>query len=98
MEKDFYVYMLAKQKHGTIYKGMSSNLIGRTWQHKNNIGSKFTSRYDIKKLVWYHHCGTWEEAVNWEKCLRRYSRQWKINLIEENSPEWLDLYDNICGL
>jgi release factor glutamine methyltransferase len=97
MKKDFYVYMLAKQKNGTIYKGISSNLIGRTWQHKNNIGSKFTTKYNVKKLVWYRQCGNWEDAVQWEKRLRRYSREWKINLIQEDNPEWLDLYGEITG-
>ena len=98
MEKDFYVYMLANQKNGTIYKGMTSNLIKRIWEHREANGSQFTSAYNIKKLVWYKQCGNWEDAVKWEKKLRWYKRQWKINLIEEINPEWNDLWLQINGL
>ena len=96
MEKDFYVYMLASKKNGTIYKGMTSDLIKRVWQHKEEDGSEFTAKYEVKKLVWYHHCETQENAVAWEKRLRRYPRQWKINLIEQMNPDWNDLYESIC--
>ncbi len=96
--KDFYVYMLASKKNGTIYKGMTSNLLQRIGQHKLEDGSKFTSRYDVKRLVWYKACGSWEDAVAWEKRLRRYPRQWKINLIEEINPDWVDLWNEINGL
>ena len=97
MEKDFYVYMLASQRNGTIYKGMTSNLVKRIAEHRNEKSSKFTQKYNVKKLVWYKHCGTWEEAVKWEKRLRSYPRQWKINLIEERNPHWGDLWDEITG-
>jgi len=96
MQKDFYVYMLASKKNGTIYKGMTSDLIKRIWQHKEEGGSKFTSSYNVKRLVWYKHCETQDNAVVWEKRLRRYTRQWKINLIEEMNPEWNDLYEKLC--
>lgn len=95
MEKDFYVYMLASKKNGTIYKGVTSDLIKRVWQHKEENGSRFTSKYDVKKLVWYKHCETHENAIAFEKRLRRYPRQWKINLIEEMNPDWNDLYEDI---
>ena len=98
MEKDFYVYMLASGKNGTIYKGMTSNLKKRIWEHKEADGGQFTSQYDVKKLVWYRQCGNWEDAVKWEKKLRWYKRQWKINLIEENNPNWDDLWNEINGL
>lgn len=97
MEKDFYVYMLATKKNGTVYKGMTSNLVQRIYQHKNEKGSRFTTKYNVKKLVWYKQCGNWEDAVQWEKRLRRYSRQWKINLIQEQNPNWIDLYNEING-
>ena len=98
MEKDFYVYMLANKKNGTIYKGITSNLIHRIGQHKFESGGKFTRKYNVKKLVWYRQCANWEDAVGWEKRLRRYSRAWKINLIEEQNPDWSDLWSNINGL
>jgi len=97
MEKDFYVYMLASKRNGTIYKGMTSNLIQRIAQHKSESGSKFTSKYNVAKLVWHRHCGTWEEAVKWEKRLRGYPRQWKLNLIEADNPNWNDLWEYITG-
>ena len=97
-EKDFYVYLLAKQKNGTIYKGMTSDLIKRISQHRIGAGNGFTKRYNVKKLFWYRRCGSAEEAVMWEKRLRRYPRQWKINLIKEKNPNWIDLWDEINGL
>ncbi len=97
MEKDFYVYMLASAKNGTIYKGMTSNLIHRIGQHKEESGSAFTTKYEVKKLVWYKHCETAENAISWEKRLRRYPRQWKLNLINEMNPDWNDLFDEICN-
>ena len=96
MQKDFYVYMMASDRNGTIYKGMTSNLIQRVYQHKHENGSQFTSDYDAKKLVWCHHCENWENAVVFEKRLRRYKRKWKLDLIEEMNPEWQDLYLEIC--
>lgn len=96
MTKDFYVYMLASRKNGTIYKGMTSDLVKRIAEHKIAKGSTFTDKYDVKKLVWYKHCETAENAIAFEKRLRRYTRQWKINLIEENNPDWDDLYEDIC--
>jgi putative endonuclease len=96
MNKDFYVYMLASQKNGTIYKGMTSDLKKRIWEHRNNITKGFTEKYDVKNLVWYKHCETAENAITWEKKLRRYPRKWKLNLIEELNPNWNDLYEEIC--
>jgi putative endonuclease len=96
LAKNFYVYILASERNGTIYKGMTSDLVKRIGQHKFENGSAFTAKYEIKKLVWYKLCGTAEEAIKWEKRLRRYPRQWKVNLIEEMNPEWKDLFDDIC--
>ena len=93
--KDFYVYMLASQKNGTLYKGMTSNLKKRIWEHKEGLIEGFTKTHNVKNLVWYKHCETAENAVAWEKKLRRYSRQWKINLIEELNPDWKDLWEEI---
>jgi len=95
--KDFYIYMMSNKKNGTIYKGMTSDLLKRISEHRAGIGSSFTKKYKIKNLVWYRHCGNWQDAVQWEKKLRSYPRQWKINLIEEDNPSWLDLYDEIAG-
>jgi len=96
-EKEFYIYMMASQKNGTIYKGMTSNLIKRIYEHKSQAGSKFTDKYEVKNLVWYQKCANWEDAVKWEKRLRRYPRKWKVNLIDESNPDWDDLWDEING-
>ena len=95
MQKDFYVYMLASKSNGTLYKGMTSDLKKRIYEHKEGLIDGFTKDHGVKKLVWYKHCETAENAVNWEKKLRRYKREWKINLIEEMNPEWNDLYSEI---
>ena len=98
MSKDFYVYMIASDRNGTIYKGMTSNLVQRIYQHKHENGSQFTPQYNVKKLVWYKHCENWENAVTLEKRLRRYKRSWKLDLIEEINPNWNDLYNEITEL
>lgn len=97
MNKDFYIYMMSNKKNGVIYKGMTSNLLKRVAEHKQGVGIDFTSKYNLKNLVWYQQCGNWEDAVKWEKRLRSYPRQWKINLIEVQNPNWLDLFDEIAG-
>ena len=97
MKKDFYVYMLSNKKHGVIYKGVTSNIIKRIYEHKHLNGSKFTSTYNLKKLVWFERCENWENAIAWEKRLRRYPRQWKINLIEKDNPKWRDLYEQLVS-
>ncbi len=95
-EKHFYVYMMTNKPHGTIYKGVTSNLILRVAQHKEGLIEGFTQKYDLKTLVWYKECGNAEDAVKHEKRLRKYPRQWKVNLIEEMNPQWKDLYNDIC--
>lgn len=94
-EKYFYVYMMANKPYGTIYKGVTSNLVTRVAQHKEGTFKGFTEKYDIKLLVWYKECGGAEEALKFEKRLRKYPRQWKVNLINEMNPAWKDLYETI---
>ena len=97
-EKDFYVYMLASKKYGVIYKGMTSDFVRRVSEHKNRTKGHFTKKFNVRMLVWYKQCGTVEEAVLWEKRLRRYPRQWKIDLIEKDNPAWSDLWAEIWGV
>ena len=96
--KSGYVYILASNKNGTLYIGVTSDLVKRIWQHKNDeAGEKaFSSKYDVKKLVYYEEYGDIYDALNREKRLKRYERKWKIELIEKENPGWRDLYDNIC--
>ena len=81
-------YMLASQKHGTLYIGVTSNLAERMTQHTSGKGSQFTSDYNVTRLVWVQFFDTMAEAIQKEKSLKRYPRQWKINLIETHNPDW----------
>ena len=91
------VYIMANRKHGTIYVGVTSNLVQRIWQHREGIGGGFTARYGCKRLVWFELHGTMENAILREKQLKAGSRAKKIALIEENNPDWQDLYGEIIG-
>ena len=85
------VYILASQPHGTLYVGVTSDLVARLWQHSNGTIEGFTSRYKVHRLVRYELLGDMEGAILREKQLKRWHRQWKINLIESENPDWHDL-------
>ncbi|HMB57887.1 MAG TPA: GIY-YIG nuclease family protein [Arenimonas sp.] len=89
------VYLLASGRNGTLYAGVTSNLIQRTWQHKEADHPGFTDRYAVKMLVWYELHETMESAIVREKQLKKWERSWKIRLIEEMNPYWNDLYPQI---
>jgi putative endonuclease len=95
--KQFYVYILANRKNGAIYTGITSDLIKRTWEHKNAEVDGFTRKYDVKRLVHYEIFDSFEPAEKREKTLKRWRRQWKINLIETRNPDWHDLFKEIAG-
>lgn len=90
-----YVYLLASRKHGTLYLGVTNDLIRRVYEHKNKIVRGFTSQYDVAKLVWYETYDDPENASRREKELKKWRRDWKIRLIEEDNPNWDDLYPAI---
>ena len=92
---DYYVYILASGRNGTLYIGVTNDLVKRVWQHKNNIIPGFTQKYNIHKLVYYEQTGNIESAITREKQLKKWNRDWKINLIEKSNCEWKDLYENI---
>lgn len=89
------VYILASQRNGTLYIGVTSYLSQRVWQHKGGLIEGFTKRYGVDKLVWYAFHPTMEAAIQREKQLKAWKRVWKIRLIEESNPEWKDLYEDI---
>ncbi|WP_131781358.1 GIY-YIG nuclease family protein [Legionella gresilensis] len=90
-EKQYYVYILASKKYGTLYTGITSNLIQRVSQHKADLVEGFTKKHRIHRLVYYEiHLDVYE-AITREKCIKKWYRQWKINLIEQHNPQWLDL-------
>ncbi len=95
-EKIFYIYILAKARNSTFYVGMTSNLQKRIWEHKNGIANGFTKKYSIKTLVYYEIHDNAESATKREKRLKKWNRAWKMRLIEEQNPDWKDLYDDIC--
>ena len=93
--KQAWVYILANRPHGTLYVGVTSDLVARVWQHKNKALDGFTKKYGVHQLVWFEQHATMEAAILREKQLKAGSRVKKIALIEVANPEWKDLYDGI---
>ena len=91
------VYILASQRNGTLYIGVTSNLIQRIWQHREGLVEGFTQQYGVKTLVWYEQHETMESAIAREKALKKWNRDWKLRLIETRNPQWLDLWLEITG-
>jgi putative endonuclease len=91
MERVPCVYLLASGFHGTLYTGVTSDLVGRTWQHREEVTKGFTARYGVKRLVWFEVHDMMESAIKREKTIKRWQRQWKIELIERDNPTWRDL-------
>ena len=84
--------MMASGKNGTLYIGVTMNLVQRIWQHKNHADPEsFTAQYNVGKLVWYELFENMSEAIAREKAMKKWRREWKIRLIEEHNPDWLDL-------
>lgn len=92
MQKEFFVYILASKRYGTIYVGITSDLTKRIWEHKNGESDSFTKKYGIQTLVYYERHMTAEEAITREKRIKGWKRLWKIELIEKTNPDWHDLY------
>ena len=89
------VYMMASERNGTLYIGVTSDLIARAWQHKNNAVDGFTKKYNVHILVWYEAHQNMESAILKEKALKKWNRIWKLRLIEQMNPEWQDLYHQL---
>ena len=93
MEKTYYVYILASARNGTLYIGATSDLSRRVWEHREGAIPGFTKKYGVKRLVYYEMFGDVRDALDREKRLKKYKREWKINLIQQHNVEWDDLYD-----
>jgi putative endonuclease len=91
----FYVYLLASQKQGTLYLGITRDLVRRVYQHKEKLLPGFTSKYDVYRLVWFEAYDDPTNAIEREKEIKKWRRAWKIALIEKDNPDWKDLYPNI---
>ena len=89
------VYILANECRGTLYIGVTSDLLRRVWQHKNGSAESFTKRYGVHTLVWYESHETMRSAIVREKSIKNWRRVWKLELIEEDNPTWRDLYEDI---
>jgi putative endonuclease len=87
------VYILANKPRGTLYVGVTSNLLKRVWEHKNNAVEGFTKKYGVHELVWYEQHGSMESAITREKAIKAWKRIWKLELVESKNSQWHDLYD-----
>ena len=92
------VYILASQRKGTLYIGVTSNLTKRVWEHQNDFVPGFTREYGVHTLVWYEQHATMESAITREKALKKWKRQWKVALVQRENPQWRDLYPRVLGL
>jgi putative endonuclease len=95
MKKYFYFYILSNNKNGTLYTGVTSNLVKRVYEHKNDLVEAFTGRYCVHNLVWYEIHETAVGAIAREKQIKHWKREWKMKLIESFNPRWEDLYQRI---
>ena len=95
MNEGYFVYILASKRNGTIYIGVTNNLAKRVFEHRSRFIEGFTKKHKVKDLVYVETYSTPEEAIHREKCLKRWKRDWKIELIEGQNPLWDDLYPSL---
>jgi putative endonuclease len=95
VDKQPAVYILASKRNGTLYIGVTSDLVKRIWEHNNDLVEGFTKSYGVHRLVWYELHEDMGSAITREKQLKEWKRQWKLRLIEDTNPNWLDLYPTI---
>jgi putative endonuclease len=93
-----YVYILASKRNGTLYTGVTRDLPTRLYEHQNELTPGFTSRYGVKTLVWFEEHDLLIDTIQREKNIKRWPRAWKLNLIEENNPDWQDISSYLLGL
>ena len=95
MGKQPCVYLLASRRNGTLYTGVTSNLLKRVWEHKHHVVEGFTKKYRVEILVWYEVHATMASAISREKTIKNWKRAWKIKVIETMNPQWRDLYSEL---
>lgn len=93
--KSYYVYILASDKNGTLYTGVTNDIVRRVYEHKEKQAEGFTKKYEVDKLVYVEETNDISVALTREKNIKKWKREWKIQLIEEHNPDWEDLYNNI---
>ncbi|MEO0548933.1 MAG: GIY-YIG nuclease family protein [Pseudomonadota bacterium] len=94
----YFVYMLASKRNGTLYTGLTNDLVRRVWEHKEGYVKGFTSKYNVRTLVWFEPHTDINSAIAREKRIKRWRRDWKRNLIEADNPDWLDLYEGLVAV
>src|SRR4051794_19328685 len=97
MDRTFFVYIMANHRYGTLYVGVTNDLIRRAWEHRNGFVDGFTEEHGLKILVWYEVHGSILEAIRREKLIKKWHRDWKVNLIQGMNPKWEDLFPKICS-
>ena len=97
MERQPCVYLLASKPNGTLYTGVTSNLVRRVWEHKQHLVDGFTKKYGVDQLVWYEVHESMISAISREKTIKNWKRAWKVKTIEAMNPEWRDLYEDLIG-
>ena len=95
MQKSYWIYIVTDKPFGTLYIGVTSDLTRRIYEHKNGIHKGFTKKYGLKTLVWCEEFQTAIEAIEAEKKIKKWRRDWKVDLIKRANPKWLDLYENM---
>ncbi len=96
MEREFFVYIMANKRNGTIYIGITNDLVRRTYEHREGLAKGFTQKYGLKMLVYFESFDLVSAAIQRETSLKRWPRKWKLDLIESRNPQWRDLFEEIC--
>jgi putative endonuclease len=94
-ERSYWVYMMASKRNGTLYVGVTSDLVKRAWEHREDFVKGFASSYHVHRLVWFEQHATAEAAIMREKQIKRWNRAWKVRAIEAFNPYWNDLYESL---
>lgn len=97
MDRQFYVYVLTNKPYGTLYVGMTNDLVRRVWEHRGDFVDGFSREHGLKRLAWYEVHATAYEAIRREKAIKKWRRDWKVNLIQAMNPGWEDLYASIAA-
>lgn len=95
MARPGYLYLMASGRNGTLYLGVTSDLLARVWQHRNEVVESFTKKYGCHRLVWYDAFAGIQQARHRELQMKKWKRAWKVELIERDNPQWLDLFDRL---
>ncbi len=96
-DRIYSVYMLASKRNGTLYTGVTNDLVRRVYEHREKLAEGFTKKHGVSMLVWHEEFSDIELAIRCEKRIKKHPRKWKLNLIEKTNPDWLDLWGEITG-